>query len=169
MKLSRYPICKSHITLDQMVQDDAGKELLAIVAGMGKHSGRAMVNYLGLFRPAKQDLSNSRAVKLAQEALALTQNHQALAMAMDQTVQSIMNKRLNNQGVKPLANHNYLKQVLSSVLEQCTAPTQEQRSNSIEVKTQGVELTNEQNKKAFEEQMKRYSKNFKPHFKGEES
>ncbi|WP_022944637.1 hypothetical protein [Pseudoalteromonas ruthenica] len=152
-----------------MVQDDAGKCLLAIVAGMGKHSGRAMVSYLGLFRHAKQDLSNSRAAKLAQEALALAQNHQALTMAMYQTVQSIMNKRLYNKDVKPLANHNYLKQVLSSALEQCTAPIQEQRSNSIEVKTQGVELTNEQNKKALEEQIKRYSNNFKAYFKGEES
>lgn len=32
MKLSRCPMCKSYITLEQMVQYDAGMELLAIVA-----------------------------------------------------------------------------------------------------------------------------------------
>ena len=62
MKLGRCPICHSHIQLEALIQDDAGSELLGLLAGLGRPLARPLVQYLGLFRPAKSDLSNARAL-----------------------------------------------------------------------------------------------------------
>ena len=156
MKLTRCPVCKSHLSLDQLVQDDAGKELLSIVANINKRTAQALVGYLALFRPAKQDLSATRAVKLAREVLALTENIAALGHAMEQTTNSIMAKRVGQPNIKPLANHNYLKQVLTTSLEQIVQPTAAERSRSMEVKRQGLEMSEQQNHQAYLEQMSRY-------------
>lgn len=61
MKLCRCPICHSNITLDALIADDAGRELLSLVAQLPDFVARPMMGYISLFRPAKSDLSNSRA------------------------------------------------------------------------------------------------------------
>jgi len=115
MQLGRCPVCHSRISLEQVCQDDAGRELLAELARLDSTTGVALVSYLGLFRSGKRDLANDRALKLAREALAL-EGTQWLTPALQETVEAIRTKR--NQGeVKPLANHNYLKAVLNGVIE----------------------------------------------------
>lgn len=61
MNLGRCPVCHSHISLEAIVQDDAGRELLAMLAGLDADLARPLVAYLGLFRPPRQDLRNVRA------------------------------------------------------------------------------------------------------------
>ncbi|MDG2881475.1 hypothetical protein P7M59_26635, partial [Vibrio parahaemolyticus] len=61
MKLSRCPVCHANLHLEALVQDDAGRELLGEVAKLPDFVAKPMLSYLGLFRPAKQDLSNARA------------------------------------------------------------------------------------------------------------
>ena len=126
------------------------------MASLGKFTGQALVSYLALFRPAKQDLSTVRAVKLARETLELTVNHRALAAAMEQTANTIMAKRnLQNGEMKPLTNHNYLKQVLESTLPQFAAPVST-KTKTMEVKAQGFGESAQQNQQAFEAQLARY-------------
>ena len=72
MHLSRCPICHSRISLEALVQDEAGRELMALVAKLDTQTGAALVSYLGLFRSASRDLANERALKLAREALNLS-------------------------------------------------------------------------------------------------
>src|SRR5690606_26536307 len=79
--------------------------------------GGAMVAYLALFRPAKQDLSNAKALNLITETLALTGNHNALAEALETAVTSLQQSRINLTG-KQLTNHNYLRKVLEARLGQ---------------------------------------------------
>ncbi|MDP3875880.1 MAG: hypothetical protein Q8Q50_02755 [Methylobacter sp.] len=106
MQLNRCPICHSRISVDALVQDEAGRELLGLLVRLDIESGSALVGYLGLFRSPSRDLANDRALKLAKDALGL--GHAGnVAQAMRQTVDSLQGK-----GGRALTNHNYLKRVL---------------------------------------------------------
>jgi hypothetical protein len=147
MKLGRCPVCHSHIQLDALIQDEAGRQLLGLMSKLGYQLAPVLVSYLGLFRPAKQDLSNGRALNLAQETLALTSNQPLLAEALRETVQSIHNKRHQGEN-KPLANHNYLKRVMEAKAQAPVA----NRSPSIELKQQH-QLSPAEDRRLFEERM----------------
>lgn len=66
MKLCRCPICHSDLTLEALVEDDAGRELLKTITEMTAGCGRPAVAYLGLFKPQKSSLSNGRALRILQ-------------------------------------------------------------------------------------------------------
>jgi len=107
MQLNRCPVCHSRISLEALAQDEAGRELLGILAKLDTDTGTALVGYLGLFRSASRDLANDRALRLTKETLALSESLPALAEAMRITVEQIRAK-----GGDPLSNHNYLRKVL---------------------------------------------------------
>lgn len=122
MQLTRCPVCHSRIGLEQLVQDEAGRELLALLAKVDTLTGTALVSYIGLFRSANRDLANDRALKLAQETLAI-EAAQWLTPALQETVETLKEKRVQGD-VKPLTNHNYLKRVLESVVKRgCNVST----------------------------------------------
>ena len=110
MNLTRCPVCHSHITLEAIVQDEAGRELMAMLANLEGDLSRALVTYLGLFRPEKRDLSNDRALRIAKEVMALKNDSARLSHALAQTVEILRAK----DGL-PLKNHNYLIKVMSSL------------------------------------------------------
>jgi hypothetical protein len=112
VNLGRCPVCHSRLHLDALVQDDAGRELLGLLAGLDSGTGRALVLYLSLFRPARRDLSNERAARLAREALALGEGQApgVLAQALADTVEAIRKKGQT----KPMENHHYLREVIGS-------------------------------------------------------
>lgn len=109
MNLGRCPVCHSHISLEAIVQDDAGRELLALLAALDADVARPLVAYLGLFRPEKQDLRNVRALQLARDVLALCAPGPRLAQALTETVESLRAK-----AGPTLKNHNYLRRVLDN-------------------------------------------------------
>jgi hypothetical protein len=111
MKLTRCPCCHANIYLDALIADDAGRDLLAEVAKLPDFVARPMMSYLTLFRPAKSDLSNSRAVRLLREVTDEYRCDHLLASALIECVAKLREKRLQFNDSKPLANHNYLKQV----------------------------------------------------------
>ena len=113
MMLGRCPVCHSQISLEAVCQDEAGRELLGILANLPGEASRALVQYLGLFRPEKRDLSNDRALRLAREALALCADSLRLSVAMTETVEAIRAK----SGAVPMKNHNYLRRVLEGMPE----------------------------------------------------
>lgn len=115
MKLCRCPICHSDIHLEALVKDEAGRELLGKISQLTHGVAQPMVNYLGLFKPQKSNLNNSRALKIVNDVLALYPCSLLLAQALSETVASIRKKRQqameNGQKIEPLPNHNYLKSV----------------------------------------------------------
>lgn len=115
MELGRCPICHSRISLEAIAKDQSGRELAALVARADSATGQALLAYLGLFRSPSRDLSNDRALALAKEVLAL-EAPQWITAAMQQTVDAIHSKRSLGGKIQPLKNHNYLKQVLESVI-----------------------------------------------------
>lgn len=116
MKFARCPVCKSHMDLQAVVEDEAARELMAVLAKMPARLAGPLLAYLGLFSPAKQDLRNSRALKLAEETLALCKDHYLLGAAMEQTVQQIQARRRDGS-FDPLKNHRYLKKVMTGIAE----------------------------------------------------
>lgn len=111
MKLTRCPVCHSQISLDALVADDSGRELLAKVASLPDFVARPMLEYLGLFRPAKSDLSLTRTLRLLTEVTDEFRADHVLASALVECVNKLREKRIQYSDTKPLANHNYLKQV----------------------------------------------------------
>ena len=150
MKLGRCPICRTHLHLDALVQDDAGRDVLAALAKLDKRLARPLVSYISLFRPEKSDLSLSRTAKLITETQALHNNPACLAKALSETVQALTAKRQQQLGFgqtpKPLANHNYLKQVLNTISGEFTAHlTPVKRGSSVEIKEFGGAVTDAEN------------------------
>ncbi len=111
MKLCRCPICRSEISLDQLIEDDAGREMLGLISELKSGVARPLVNYIALFRPLKTSLSNSRALKLMREVLAMYAQTPLLTHALSETVNAVRKNRRENTNPAPLANHNYLRQV----------------------------------------------------------
>lgn len=135
MKLCRCPICHSAIHLDQLLEDDAGRELLSLIAQCQAEVARPLVAYIGLFRPEKSQLSNSRAVKLIKEVFELFPSSLLLAHALSETVRAVQDKRRNNQNRAALTNHNYLKQVYDTNAPKfvsVTAPAQENTAQAAQ-------------------------------------
>lgn len=151
MKLTRCPICHSHLHLDALVQDAVGRKLLATVANLSYRVAPVLLNYIALFRPEKQDLSNDRALTLIEETLAFTSNQAILTEALQDTVTSIQASRKTGQ-FKKLTNHNYLKKVLEAKV--ALQPVASVHS-SIEIKNAPT-LSPEENKRLWQEQMERY-------------
>lgn len=136
MQLNRCPVCHSRIGLEQLVQDEAGRDLLALIAKQDQTTGMVLVTYIGLFRSKSRDLANDRALRLANEALELAPQAPLLT-AMVQVVESMRAKQQQNN-FKPLANHNYLKRVLESSSEAIV----------IEALPEGVNTGSKQDKRA---------------------
>ena len=112
MNLGRCPVCHSRLHLDAIVQDESGRELLAWMAKLDRSVAVPLVAYLSLFRSKSRDLANDRALRLVEETMQLAPADH-LVPALVQTVETMRAKQQAG-GFKPLANHNYLKQVLKS-------------------------------------------------------
>lgn len=129
MHLGRCPVCHSRLQLEALVQDEAGRKLLALVTRLNTQTGAALVSYLGLFRSPRRDLANERALRLANEALGLVPapvssdrpDTARLALALSATVEALRDK----QPRRPLKNHNYLRRVLDSTEQPPARPAAE--------------------------------------------
>lgn len=113
MKLCCCPVCHSDIHLDQL-EDDAGRELLGLITELKYGVARPLVSYIALFRPDKSALSNSRAIKLMREVLAMFPASQLLAHSLSETVNAVQKKRKESRNLAPLNNHRYLMQVMET-------------------------------------------------------
>ena len=124
MKMSRCPVCHAHIHLDQIVQDEDGRKLLGILAKNPRISS-TLVEYLTLFRPTQRDLSNARALSIAQSALELHPNMDVLKAAMQAAVEAARDKLTAGSWKAPRSGneHGWLKSFLKdSVAAQNGAP-----------------------------------------------
>lgn len=111
--------CFARFSLDAAVQDDAARELSAMMAKLDKECSQPLIAYIGLFRSRTRALAWERALRLAQEVMALGTDKAALGAALSETVNSMRDKQAQANW-KPLSNHNYLKRVLDSVVARGT-------------------------------------------------
>ena len=136
MKLCKCPICHSEISLEALIEDDAGRELLNTIVNIGGNCGRAVVSYLGLFKPQKNSLANSRALKIVQSLLELYPPSNVLEKALMDTVEQVRRNRRETGRCEPLANHNYLKKVYESVKPQFAVVRSEKAANTDSLEAQ---------------------------------
>lgn len=108
----RCPVCHAESAIEAWVEDDAARELMGLLAGLDAPLGRALVAYLGLWRPASRALSWERALRIAREVLALDADALRLAAALSQTVEQLRLKR-DGGDMRPVSSHGYLKRVLA--------------------------------------------------------
>ncbi len=112
------PHCNTPSPLEERTEDASARELFGMAPKLGG-TFAPLVAYLGLFKPSKQALRWSRALLLSKEIMALCDNHQALALALSETVESMREKRQSSHW-KPLTGHNYLIKVLATTIERST-------------------------------------------------
>ena len=161
MKLSRCPVCHSNLHLDALTNDEAAKEILSMLAPMDGGFARALVAYIALFRPAKSDLSFSRALKLSKEVLQLSPNKDWLRAALEETIIKLQQARSQGQH-RQLTNHNYLKKVLESVNQGAVAvpqtPVNTKAKPSMEIKSHARPETLSETMDKWQQQMGKFLK-----------
>lgn len=114
------PACHAKYSLDAALEGDAAGELQLLLA-RDAQLARPLIAYLGLFRGKTRALSFDRAVRLAREVLAITDDRRLIAAALVETVEAMRAKR-DAGDVRPLKNHNYLRRVMETVDLTAIAP-----------------------------------------------
>lgn len=111
----RCPCCHSQFNLEHVTEDEALREMMALLADLPRDVSRPLVAYVGLFRGKTRATAYERQLRLSREALALAGDTSLVGAAMSETVEAIRAKRETGQDTRPLKNHNYLKSVLTSL------------------------------------------------------
>ncbi|HFH4022063.1 hypothetical protein [Pseudomonas aeruginosa] len=119
------PCCGEQFPIEAGFADADGKKLAAMLAGLDPKLGRAVLNYLRLFSPAKRGLRMTRAIKLLEELLDLVN-----AGTVQKDARTNDSKpappRIWTAGIEqmliardrlslPLDNHNYLRTVVYGI------------------------------------------------------
>lgn len=120
---TRCPACGATVSLDALLGHEAAREALALVFNLSGALGSAVARYLGLFRPARRELSMDRVAKLLGEILPDLQRgeierdghthpapHDAWIWAIGQALEARASGRLK----LPLTGHGWLYEVISS-------------------------------------------------------
>lgn len=130
------PCCHEPFPIAAGFLDADGKRLAALLAEMEPALGRAVLGYLRLFKPTKQGLRTSRAVKLVAELDALVREGSVCrderagvrrdatpamwAEGIDQLVQQAGRLTL------PLTNHHYLRAIVYGIADGADAAAERQ-------------------------------------------
>lgn len=115
------PSCHAEMDLLTVLDGTAGSELMNLLAGLEPTLARPLVAYLSLFRSKARALAWDRALKLAQEVLALADKPR-LSTGLAKAVE-IFREKQRSESWKPLSNHNYLRKVLADLPAETTAVT----------------------------------------------
>lgn len=137
------PDCGTQGHVAAFFVEDEGKRLAATMAGMVPELGRAVIGYLGLFKPAKTALRMARAAKLAQEIDALAN---AGSVCRDErsgvhrpctpaTWAAGIEQMLAQRAALslPLDGHNYLRAVVYSLADKADALAERQTHEQLRV------------------------------------
>lgn len=114
------PACGAVMSLDVLLQHDAASEAVMTALSIDPHFGKAVVRYLGLFRPKKSALTADRLAKLLGELLPMVQaqrierNGQVFDAPLACWVDSLNVVLGNRHSLSlPLKSHGYLLEVMS--------------------------------------------------------
>lgn len=145
------PQCQTRFPLAAGFLDDDGKRLAALMAGMEPALGRAVITYLGLFKPAHQSLRTSRAVKLVRELVDLVEPGSVCKderggvrrPATAATWAAGIEQMLAEPGrlTLPLTNHRYLRAIVYGLADHADAVREAHRDEQLraQARTQTVQ------------------------------
>ncbi|MGH8421561.1 MAG: hypothetical protein ACRER3_04270 [Pseudomonas fluorescens] len=131
------PECGAQGHVNAFFVEEDGKRLAVTLAGMQPELGKAVLGYLGLFKPAKTSLRLSRAAKIAQEVAGLVEaghvckdersgvrrptSPAAWAAGIEQMLAQRYSLTL------PLESHGYLRAVVYGLADKADAAAERQR------------------------------------------
>lgn len=116
------PNCGAVHSLDSLINDTDASAVLRAVLEMDVEMGKAAIRYVGLFRPAKSQLSWSRTAKLLNELLPMMKaqtavrdgvSYPAPAEAWLHGFNETVNARDQGRLKLPLKSHGYLLEIVS--------------------------------------------------------
>ena len=116
------PNCGAVHSLDSLINDADASSVLRAVLEMDAEMGKAAIRYVGLFRPAKSQLSWARTAKLLNELIPMIKAHTAVrdgvsfpapAEAWLHGFNETVNARDQGRLKLPLKSHGYLLEIVS--------------------------------------------------------
>ena len=116
------PNCGAVHSLDSLINDADASAVLRAVLEMDAEMGKAAIRYIGLFRPAKSQLSWARTAKLLNELLPMIKAQEAArdgvcfpapAEAWIHGFNETVNARDQGRLKLPLKSHGYLLEIVS--------------------------------------------------------
>lgn len=122
------PACGAEYTLDVLIAHEGAREALAEAMGMNLPLGKLLVQYLGLFRPPKRQLTMDRVASILKEispdikAARITRHGRTWAIPLDSWkwgLEEIVAKKANL--TLPLKSHAYLHQMLIAAADKIEA------------------------------------------------
>lgn len=115
--------CGASSSLDVLIANDDTREAVAAAFKISGEVGKAVLRYVGLFRPQQRELTLARLAKLLNElvpdmqAQRITHNRQtypAPAAAWVWAIDQVLQARDSGRLTLPLESHGYLYKVLTS-------------------------------------------------------
>lgn len=131
--ICRCPNCGAANSLDSLVSDAEAAEVLKMLLELDADIGKAAIRYIGLFRPAKSQLSWARTAKLLNELLPMIKAQEAVrdgicfpapAEAWIHGFNETVNARDQGRLKTPLKSHGYLYEILAGWVGQPSAGQQ---------------------------------------------
>lgn len=134
------PNCSDSFPIAAGFIEPDGKRFGMLLAGMEPALGRATMDYLGLFAPAKQKLRLSRAMKIAaaldalvREGTVCRDERQGVRRPASVShwvagIEQMLDQRARL--TLPLVNHNYLRSVVFGMADQAAAGEEQQREQN---------------------------------------
>lgn len=116
------PNCGAVHSLDALINDAEASAVLKAVLEMDAELGKAAIRYIGLFRPAKSQLSWARTAKLLNELLPMIKAQEAVrdgvcfpapAEAWIHGFNETVNARDQGRLKLPLKSHGYLLEIVN--------------------------------------------------------
>ena len=132
------PNCGAVHSLDALINDAEASAVLKAVLEMDAELGKAAIRYIGLFRPAKSQLSWARTAKLLNELLPMIKAQEAArdgvcfpapTEAWIHGFNETVNARDQGRLKTPLKSHGYLYEILAGWVGQPSAGNQTNQPN----------------------------------------
>lgn len=120
---TRCPCCGATVSLDVLVAHEGARDALKAVFALSGPLGAAVVRYLGLFRPAKNELTMERVARLLADLLPdlqasrIERNGQVFEAPSEAWIWAIeqsLSARDDGRLKTPLKGHGWLYEVISS-------------------------------------------------------
>ena len=120
--ICRCPNCGASNSLDSLVGDAEAAEVLKMLLELDVNMGKAAIRYVGLFRPAKSQLSWARTAKLLNELMPMIKAQEVVrdgvsspapAEAWLHGFNETVNARDQGRLKLPLKSHGYLLEIVS--------------------------------------------------------
>lgn len=136
--ICRCPNCGAANSLDSLVGDAEAAEVLKMLLELDADIGKAAIRYIGLFRPAKSQLSWARTAKLMNELLPMIKAQEAArdgvcfpapTEAWIHGFNETVNARDQGRLKTPLKSHGYLYEILAGWVGQPSAGNQTNQPN----------------------------------------